>query len=451
LDDRLAGLDALQVDLQSQTAALEKQQRQWEAQCNDASAAQAEESRRLASLQADIDARLRELDDRESMLESQHGNAQRQAADRTTELDRLQAELEARQREVEESRSSLEAQIAAAAENNQVASAGHDGTPSLLEAEANSHCECPADVGDCQAETAQDDSQELAQPSVASEAATVAAEPAPQPSKGASVNLAEILQRTGFNVDADEVDGLSANSEAEEESRQHASATITSPAPRVRKAVSKEDDVSIDDYMSRLLARNRGDSESAAPRSAPATPSTPADSPSPTAAKPDLFVAAPAPSAQQPAKPVELAPRAVAPEKNIDLQAMRQLANLSAKSAISTHDSKQLTLSTRTKLAATFAAGFIGMVFLGLTVSGGARLITGALAVGSFAVAALMGTSYVALTKKMLGSRTAHTEGQLKTNDEALPAEAAEGESTAPSVQETAAVPANAAPSTEGE
>lgn len=130
---------------------------------------------------------------------------------------------------------------------------------------------------------------------------------------------------------------------------------------------------------------------------------------------------------------------------------MRQLANLSANTAISKHENKLLTISTRTKLAVTLAAGFSGTVLLGLTVFGGSRLTTGILAVASFAVAGLWGTNYVALTKKLLGSRMAYTDRRLNAGEEARSDEAAKGESAAPSAIRTTAVPADAGPAKEGE
>ena len=395
---------------------------------------------------------------RQATLENQQGEAQRQIADRAEELDRLQAELEIRQREVEESRRWLEAQLTAATLENEVTSAGPDGEPSPVQTEADSLRECPVDAGDCSAEAAPIDLQEPSQPSPPTDAADPAAEPSPPPTKGAPVNLVEILRRTGFSVDAGDEEPAATDSvaakDAAEETPEPASANITAPALRVRKAASAEDEVSIDDYMSHLLARNRGDSAPvapAAPRPKTTVPSAPVNTPPPAAAKPAPVAVAPAPSPQQPVKPIEMAPRAVAPEKNIDLQAMRQLANFSANTAISKHENKLLTISTRTKLAVTLAAGFSGTVLLGLTISGGSRLLTGVLAMASFAVAGLWGTNYVALTKKMIGARMAQLERHLKAGQEAPPDETAEGAPTAPGVDQSAAVPANADPGKEGE
>jgi hypothetical protein len=118
-----------------------------------------------------------------------------------------------------------------------------------------------------------------------------------------------------------------------------------------------------------------------------------------------------------------LAPRAVAPEKTIDLRAMRQLANLSANTALTKHESTQLGDVTRTKLVVTVTAAFVGMLILGMSISAGLKVGIVALAIASFAVAGLWGSTYVTLTKQMLGMRTARMERHLKTGDEA-PADA---------------------------
>ena len=55
LDDRVAGLDALQVDLQSQQIALEKERRSWQSQCHDAATDQSTKARQLADREAELE------------------------------------------------------------------------------------------------------------------------------------------------------------------------------------------------------------------------------------------------------------------------------------------------------------------------------------------------------------------------------------------------------------
>ncbi len=290
LDDRLAGLDALQVDLQSQRGELEKQQRQWEARCQESSAAQAEEDERLAAVQTDIDARLRALEERQAALDSRQAEEQRQMADRAEALDRLQAELAAQQQELDESRRSLEAERSAAAlqARAKLAEPARSASPVVADAESKA-----IDRAD---DAAAGEPREVPEIDAATEEEV--AEPPSRPSKAAVVDLAEILRQTGFNVETCEQEAASdaprAAASVTDKSAQAASASITAPAPRVRKA-THEDEVTIDDYMSRLLARNRGD-EPPAPSSRPSAATTPAPRPATTpqaASKPAPVAAAP--------------------------------------------------------------------------------------------------------------------------------------------------------------
>ena len=109
---------------------------------------------------------------------------------------------------------------------------------------------------------------------------------------------------------------------------------------------------------------------------------------------------------------------ATAPEKGIDLEAMRHLANLSAKSAIHTHDSKRLGGTSRIKLAVSLLAGVAGVALLVLSFAGGMHLMTMISAFAAFAVAALWGGNYIWLTKQMIGKRMSHLERHHKADDE---------------------------------
>ena len=190
------------------------------------------------------------------------------------------------------------------------------------------------------------------------------------PAKAAPVDLAAILRRTGYQIDqVDEEEQSNENVSLKEESSQSVPAEkpsldITAPIPRNRMPAEPSEEVSIDEYMSHLLARSRGDSvplpaptasvsrtrsraAGAAPRPAPA-PVSPA----------------PLPQSPKPGEPLAMAPRAVAPERQVDLKAMRQLANLSADMALHKHESKRLSDSTRAKLLVTIVAVVVGASLL---------------------------------------------------------------------------------------
>ena len=128
----------------------------------------------------------------------------------------------------------------------------------------------------------------------------------------------------------------------------------------------------------------------------------------------------PAPQSEppKPGEPVEMAPRAVAPERQVDFKAMRQLANLSAKNALHKHESKQLSGTTRTKLLVTSVAVVVGVSLLVIHQLPGAPPVTIYGAVASFAVAALWGVNYVSLLSRMAGERMAYMSRHLKAGEE---------------------------------
>ncbi len=180
---------------------------------------------------------------------------------------------------------------------------------------------------------------------------------------------------------------------SEEEQRQECSAepelqpsespTADHPSLPSQPAEGGEEE-SIEDYMSRLMDRVhaiRGDAERedyrqeesqseqpvepesqpeqpVEPESQPEQPVEPESQPeqpvepeSQDAAEAPQFEEPPVPkSVAPPRKPAEMAPRAVAPEKRVNLSAMRDLANLSAHSAIDRHAQRQARLASWGKL-----------------------------------------------------------------------------------------------------
>jgi len=110
----------------------------------------------------------------------------------------------------------------------------------------------------------------------------------------------------------------------------------------------------------------------------------------------------------KPVEPMELAPRAVAPARQIDLEAMRQLANLSADTALHKHESKQLSGSTRTKLLVTSVSVVVGVSMLVIHQLPGAPPVTIYGATASFAVAALWGVNYLSLLSRLAAKPMAY-------------------------------------------
>lgn len=126
--------------------------------------------------------------------------------------------------------------------------------------------------------------------------------------------------------------------------------------PPTGRVAGDDSDVSIEDYMSKLMQRVRGKSEdelptpkrkpvAAPPKASPAVASTPPQRP----ALEDRVVT------EAPCKPLEtlrsLPTRAGAPEQSGSLQAMRELANQSARTAIDTSSQRRWSNNLRGKIA----------------------------------------------------------------------------------------------------
>jgi hypothetical protein len=104
----------------------------------------------------------------------------------------------------------------------------------------------------------------------------------------------------------------------------------------------------------------------------------------------------------------ELTPRAVAPEKSIDLSAMRELANLSANAAIARHARGRLVRASGGKL---FVA-VVGAICSGALYWQAVHLGTGPLTVYSSAISLIVAlywsVQYLILTGRIIAAPTAN-------------------------------------------
>jgi hypothetical protein len=171
---------------------------------------------------------------------------------------------------------------------------------------------------------------------------------------------------------------------------------LSDETPPTSRMAGDDSDVSIEDYMSKLMQRVRGKSEDELP--------TPKRKPAAAPPKPSpAAVSKPTPAQREalgehvvteaPSKPLEtlrsLPTRAVAPEQSGSLQAMRELANQSARTAIDTSAQRRWSLNMRGKIvlsiASTASSGLL------LSMSTGLASWTTLGAVGSLALAGAFG------------------------------------------------------------
>ncbi len=168
-----------------------------------------------------------------------------------------------------------------------------------------------------------------------------------------------------------------------------------------------DEEESIEDYMKRLMARMRGDSDKEETK--PAVSSTP----TPPAARAETLVTPQSPKQSQPTpvteranstttpfNPEEYVPKALAPEKSRNLAAMRELANNSARSAIQVSARRRYGTAIALKLA---------IALTGLLVGGTLIMINGfnvnialIATIASFLVAVIWGIDAVGTIKPLL-------------------------------------------------
>ena len=378
----------LRVEIESAQEVLASERLQWESQQGEVLAARSTESTQVAAQQANLDAQYRALEEQQAAWETQKIVAHQTLDDRVAGLDALCVDLESQHVALEKERRQWESQLRNA---------------TAIQSTETEHLA----VREVLSETER-------KPVAEAETVKITA-----PTTATPVDLLAILRRTGFNTDqADEEEQSNNNFNHEDESSKSGPAEeplidISAPVPRPLESVGqdREEEVSIDEYMSRLLARSRGDS---APSSDPAAVSAVAAPQSSSIS----VVPEPHPEPPDPCEPVEMAPRAVVAERQVDLQAMRQLANLSAKNALHKHESKRLSGNTRAKLLVTSVSVVAGVSLLVIYLLPGAPHITIYGAVASLAVAVLWGVRYKSLASRMTSERLAYMSRHIKAVEE---------------------------------
>ena len=169
------------------------------------------------------------------------------------------------------------------------------------------------------------------------------------------------LDQAAELVRQEELEGVA--SQAEGDSSQPPAVATQQDAASIPPAGAKEDDDSIEQYMSRLLSRVRG----GAP---PAVGTHAVSEVQPVFATPSQAKPA-APAEDNPIEPKEYVPRAQAPEQPARLSLMRELANSAANSAIHTHARQHQKRETKQKsLVALLSLIGAGSLFVVACVTG---------------------------------------------------------------------------------
>lgn len=234
---------------------------------------------------------------------------------------------------------------------------------------------------------------------------------------GVPVSSQEVFRRLGIVPS-------SPDAEEDQDAAEHEPACGHAPeAFPPASETDENEDQSIDNYMARLLERARAPAaDTSRTRSfTPVSGLQPVES-SASLSKPEAPGSVPQTPEEPPAEtnpePAEMAPRATAPEKTVDLSAMRELANLSAHNAIDRHARGRLSRLTRSKLVVATVALLAGGALLWLWFSGAAGKLPFHAAMVSFLVALAWGIQYALPAWRLIASRSGHLRWKAKRGDE---------------------------------
>ena len=270
---------------------------------------------------------------------------------------------------------------------------------------------------DRQAEAQSRDSEPAALESQAEPSA-----PTQEQEQAAPVNLSEVLRRVGAGSLLEEAE-LPEPPEAKQETAiAPPQPTVVAQSPQeVRRAATQHegDEESINDYMARLMERVRATSggvESSAYGGQSLAASPAPEPPRAVEEKPieenpiEAPAAAPAPTLRSRREDADAGPRAVAPERQAGLAAMRELANLSAHNALSKHARRQMILTIRTKLLTMGLGLAAGGAMVWLWRQPGANVLTIYGAAASFVVALVWGIEYAVMSGRLIVGKAGKME-----------------------------------------
>ncbi len=415
-------LAAEQAELESQRNALLEERRRWETRREEDAARHAAHRQQLAVQTAELEAQCQTFDRQRQQWQSEQAATQQRLSDECVALAAERAELGSQRNALVEERRQWEAERAG------LPPTAGDGVESPRPAEMS-----PKQESQPQAVH----SQEM--------------------SPSAPVNLADVLHRLGAAVDLPDDEPEPRESSEKIERPTNEVAQVPAP-PAAPSANDDEHEESVDQYMARLMQRIRSVSgaDPDSPTPSPADPARAGDDGSTN----DRAAAQSRPTATLGHGWTTRLRQAVTPEKHVDLSALRELANLSAQSAISRHSHRTLTRTMRSKLMVAVVAVLVGAGLLWMWRSLDASQLTFLSSLAALVVAIYWGAEYAVLTGRLIVSKSGHIHwnsspygkrpapsvenGAEKTpQEDAGPptADAAETAAVAPSTGDSTAVP----------
>ena len=349
---------------------------QLQQQCERQGTEQSEIDLQLDAMSKQLDQRQTELDKRQQDLKQEYERWTNEQTEAERKLSQRQEELDQRQAELDNRKSTLQ-------QKHEQEDGEQSEEDKRLDEKSKQLDELQAELDD---RDPADEQKELC---------------FEESSTKSPASSEEVFQNLGLSPLFSEEDGQSHDPQpAPPES---ALARFNSPSPPEPKPDSDDDEndgESIDDYMGRLLERVRqttGD-ERQSTTSVPYKPKPVRPKPTEHAAESGDRTSPDSESEPAEPKPGKMEPRAVAPERSVDMSAMRELANFSAHTAINSHARRMLSSAALNRLSVAvtgLAAGGVSMWLWWAKASNNLPLYV---AMVGFTVAAIWGVRYAALT-----------------------------------------------------
>lgn len=413
---REAGLKELQRSVDRQEQALKQEKSHWQLE-------REKLQEHLQEQAEELDARAARLDREEALFQQQHTRHEIEQAELAAERERFEKEqaewqrrqeaageaLREQQEAIRQRQGELDRRATELQREQQNLQLDRERLQKQLEEEQSLLERERASLAN---ERHRHDSEEIAQPNPDredSDGAETSGEPDPGPADEASeeapVDLVEVLRRLGkANLLRTDDEDNDEEPDADPQQRQQPAGTqvpqkaeaepLPSPAraDSPDEALDDDDELSVDEYMSQLMQRVGGTTSQASSSSRHA-PKTAGASGRP--AEPDHAQAPP------PRKPARRKPRGPAPERT-GFAAMRELANVSARSAVDQHARRQMIAISRSKLAVAITAAVVGMSLLWLWATHAPIGVTLLAAIVSLAIAMLWALQYAVVTGRLL-------------------------------------------------
>jgi len=320
-------LDSIEKEMELQLCAFKAEQQEFESRRSETDRGASEQLDSIETQLAEIESRWRSFEQEQERWQQRCDESESQLMCRSEQLDARQREIDLKQEAIEEERRELES-----------------GRKSLDEERQQ-----------WLSERESFETQKTGAESCGDEAGFS------KPVDGSPNSTAEIFNRLGLQLPSDD----------EEEGEERAShrredQSVRQPLPDQEQERSGcDDEGSIDSYMNQLLNRVQniksdtkpGDAEFQSRESTQDPVARPHD---------EVTNSLPKFKSEKNREMADLSPRTVAPEKTAGLSVLRELAKVSADSAINTHSKKVLSQATRGKLIVSIVAVVTGLTLLWL-------------------------------------------------------------------------------------